>query len=189
MKNPAVKSLSIAISALAIGAVALGTHAEARSLRPSFNFARSRPSAPMQFNKVNFGSVASVKQFLSSPQPTATSSGRWLSWMTTTPYGQRGWSQNIAGRAVLGASDIRLKRDIVALGRLDDGLVLYRFRYNWSDQVYVGVMAQEVAAVVPAAVVRGPDGYLLVDYARLGLRMQTWSEWSAANGDPRAIAN
>ena len=38
-------------------------------------------------------------------------------------------------------------------------------------------MAQEVEAVMPAAVVRGSDGYLLVDYDRLGLRMQTWQEW------------
>ena len=77
-------------------------------------------------------------------------------------------------------SDIRLKRDIVALARLDNGIGLYRYRYLWSDQLYVGVMAQEVAGIVPAAVVCGPDGYLRVDYRRLGLRLQTWEEWQAA---------
>ena len=41
-------------------------------------------------------------------------------------------------------------------------------------------MAHEVAAIRPEAVRRGPDGYLRVDYARLGLRMQTWDEWVAA---------
>jgi hypothetical protein len=30
---------------------------------------------------------------------------------------------------------------------------------------------------MPAAVVRGPDSYLRVDYGRLGLRLQTWDEW------------
>src|SRR5258708_37967197 len=39
------------------------------------------------------------------------------------------------------ASDRRLKRNIVPLARLESGLGLYRYRYVWSDQVYVGVMA------------------------------------------------
>ena len=64
-------------------------------------------------------------------------------------------------------SDIGLKHDIVQLGTAADGIGLYRFQYNWSDQVYVGVIAQEVMAVRPDAVTRGSDGYLLVDYKRL----------------------
>ena len=76
-------------------------------------------------------------------------------------------------------SDIRLKQDIVLLQRLDDGLGLYSFRYLWSDQVYVGVIAQEVQAVRPDAVLRDRDGFLSVDYGRLGMRMQTWDKWIA----------
>jgi hypothetical protein len=79
-------------------------------------------------------------------------------------------------------SDIRLKRDIAPVGRLADGLDMYRYRYLWSDTIHVGVMAQEVAASRPDAVHRGADGYLRVDYARLGLRMQTWDEWVATQG-------
>jgi Chaperone of endosialidase len=78
-------------------------------------------------------------------------------------------------------SDIRLKRDITQVGELDSGIGLYRYQYLWSDTTYVGVMAQEVAAVKPEAVLRGADGYLRVDYGRLGLRMQTWDEWVAAH--------
>jgi Chaperone of endosialidase len=74
----------------------------------------------------------------------------------------------------------RLKRDIEQVARLDNGLALYRYRYKWSDQVYIGVMAQEVALVRPDAVVRGTDGYLRVDYSRLGLRLMTWEEWVAS---------
>jgi hypothetical protein len=71
-------------------------------------------------------------------------------------------------------SDIRLKRDIVLVGRLDNGLGLYRYRYLWSDVVYVGVMAQEVAMIRPDAIVRdGIDDYLRVDYSRLGLKLMT----------------
>jgi hypothetical protein len=78
-------------------------------------------------------------------------------------------------------SDIRLKRDIAALGEHENGINLYRFRYLWSDTVHVGVMAQEVAAARPDAVRQGADGYLRVDYARLGLRMRTWDQWTAAH--------
>jgi hypothetical protein len=78
-------------------------------------------------------------------------------------------------------SDIRPKRDITQVGELDGGINLYRYRYLWSDTIYVGVMAQEVAAVKPEAVLRGADGYLRVDYARLGLRLQTLDQWAAAH--------
>jgi hypothetical protein len=86
-------------------------------------------------------------------------------------------------------SDIRLKRDIVDVGHLENGIGLYRYRYIWSDQVYVGVMAQEVAEIVPDAVVYGDDGYLRVDYARLGLRLITWEEWVAGAGPCRGISS
>jgi len=74
-------------------------------------------------------------------------------------------------------SDIRLKHDIVFLGYLNDGLGLYRFSYNGSDKPYVGVMAQEVERIVPAAVTRGRDGYLLVNYEKLGLKFQSYDHW------------
>jgi hypothetical protein len=76
-------------------------------------------------------------------------------------------------------SDVRLKRDVAALGQHADGINLYRFRYLWSDTIHVGVMAQEVAATRPDAVQQGADGYLRVDYARLGLRIRTWDEWTS----------
>jgi FecR protein len=88
--------------------------------------------------------------------------------------GQQGSSSSSGNSS---SSDMRLKRDIVEVARLNSGIHLYRFRYNWSDQVYVGVMAQEVAMVEPDAVERGPDGYLKVFYGKLGLRLETWDEW------------
>jgi outer membrane immunogenic protein len=83
-------------------------------------------------------------------------------------------------------SDIRLKRDVTLVGRLDDGLGLYRYRYLWSDTVYVGVMAQEVALIRPDAVVRDAlDDYLRVDYRRLGLRLMTLPDWDARSKGER----
>jgi hypothetical protein len=85
-------------------------------------------------------------------------------------------------------SDIGAKHDIVLLGHLDNGLGFYRFSYNGSDKAYVGVMAQEVQAVMPNAVVRGSDGYLRVYYDQLGLRMQTWEDWIGSGAKIPATA-
>ena len=45
-------------------------------------------------------------------------------------------------------------------------------------------MAQEVQAVRPDAVVRGRDGYLRVDYGRIGAPFQTWDRWLISGGQP-----
>ena len=74
-------------------------------------------------------------------------------------------------------SDVRLKHDLVLLGRLDNGIGLYRFSYNGSDNAYVGVIAQEVQTVMPRAVARDRDGYLRVFYDKLGLVFQTYHHW------------
>ena len=81
-------------------------------------------------------------------------------------------------------SDARAKRDITPLAQRENGLQLYRYHYAWSDTLYVGVLAQEVREVAPSAVLRGADGYLRVDYARLGLRLQTWDDWIALHSKP-----
>jgi hypothetical protein len=77
-------------------------------------------------------------------------------------------------------SDMRLKHDVALLGRLDNSIGLYRFVYDGGHTAYVGVMAQEVQAVVPQAVARGRDGYLLVFYDKLGLKFQSYDEWIAS---------
>jgi Protein of unknown function (DUF3300) len=79
-------------------------------------------------------------------------------------------------------SDIRLKHDIALLGRLDNGLGVYRFSYNGSNKAYVGVIAQEVAHIRPDAAVVGTDGYLRVRYEKLGLKFETYQEWLSSGG-------
>ncbi len=87
------------------------------------------------------------------------------------------------------ASDARLKRDIELISRRDDGLGIYRYRYLWSDTEYVGVLAQEAAAIAPHAVRRGADGWFRVNYDALGLAMTTWDDWrSGKRFVPTAIA-
>ena len=91
-----------------------------------------------------------------------------------------GWARRPGGRGG-GArrSDMRLKHDIVLLGRLDDGLGYYRFVYNGGHTAYVGVMAQEVQTVMPEAVMHGADGYMRVSYDLLGLPFETYEQWVA----------
>ena len=43
-------------------------------------------------------------------------------------------------------------------------------------------MAQEVQQIEPSAVWRDHDGYLMVDYDRIGLKFMTWKEWLARTG-------
>ena len=74
-------------------------------------------------------------------------------------------------------SDRRLKTGVARVATLSSGVGLYRFKYLWDATEYVGVMAQEVQEIVPAAVVEGADGFLRVDYAKLGLEMQTYADW------------
>lgn len=68
-----------------------------------------------------------------------------------------------AGLGALGGlfSDRRLKRDIVKVGEDANGNI-YRFKYIWSDEVYEGRMADELAQVRPDAVEVTADNYLRV---------------------------
>src|SRR5438105_2706673 len=83
-------------------------------------------------------------------------------------------------RRVVRRSDMMLKHDISLIGHLENGLGFYRFTYNGSDKPYVGVMAQEVQTVMPAAVLRGSDGYLRVSYDKLGVKFQSYDRWVAS---------
>jgi hypothetical protein len=71
--------------------------------------------------------------------------------------------------SILGACDIRLKTNIVPAGVVD-GHNIYEFDYiDPADGVgrNVGVMAQEVMQTRPDAVLRRPDGMLMVNYSIL----------------------
>ena len=69
-------------------------------------------------------------------------------------------------------SDIRLKADIEPMGQRG-GHNWYKFRYVWEDPgtVHEGVMAQEVMATRPDAVIMHPLGFYMVNYDALGLEM------------------
>lgn len=70
-------------------------------------------------------------------------------------------------------SDIRLKDNITKVGSLENGISLYTWEWNdegkrlAGDDPTYGVLAQEVQEVIPEAVTRGNEGYLMVNYAKL----------------------
>lgn len=62
-------------------------------------------------------------------------------------------------------SDRRVKRDIKRIGTADNGLPIYSYRYVWGGPTQIGVMAQDVERVNPAAVAEF-GGIKAVDYGR-----------------------
>lgn len=69
------------------------------------------------------------------------------------------------GGSLIGAfSDARLKTDIRRVGTLDNGLGVYSYRFKEGGPYQIGVMAQEVAEVMPEAVIVDDSGYLKVRY-------------------------
>jgi hypothetical protein len=88
---------------------------------------------------------------------------------------ERAAAQTNSTSSVLQKSDRRLKTDLVRVAVHPAGFGVYRFKYLWSDTEYRGVLAQEVLAAMPEAVVRGDDGFLRVDYAAIGMRMERYT--------------
>ncbi len=82
-------------------------------------------------------------------------------------------TSNGAGAAgPVAVSDERLKTEIRPVGQTVHGLTLYEFRYIGQPELWRGVMAQEVAEIMPSAVHRHHTGYLMVDYDALGTAME-----------------
>jgi hypothetical protein len=71
----------------------------------------------------------------------------------------------LGGAAIL-ASDRRVKTDIVRIGKMDNGLPLYSFKYKGKPGYNIGVMAQDVEKVKPDAVIE-INGVKHVNYGAL----------------------
>lgn len=72
-----------------------------------------------------------------------------------------------------GSSDIRLKENIVKVGKALSGLNIYEWNYKSApNSRYRGVMAQEVLTIFPEAVVKAFDGFLGVRYDLIDVDME-----------------
>jgi hypothetical protein len=75
-------------------------------------------------------------------------------------------------------SDRRLKRNITFL-ETRNGVKVYSFQYLWSDEYFVGVMAQDLLGTEHASAVIEHNGYYTVDYSQLGFNMQLLSDYNS----------
>lgn len=75
-----------------------------------------------------------------------------------------------AGLSTIALSDRRLKTNIVKMGTLANGLNVYKYNYLSDRDIQFGVMADEVATLLPEAL--GPiiGGYNTVDYSKIEMR-------------------
>ena len=141
---------------------------------------RTQPLA--EFNAIRTGAMPQMPTFMGVPQ--TQQAGTNIAGIYSDNYNQQMAAYNaqqasdnafMGGLMGLGGtlgaawlrSDRRLKRNIQRIGSLASGLPLYAYRYLWSDAPQIGVMAQEARELFPDAV-REFDGFLAVDYSRIG---------------------
>lgn len=76
-------------------------------------------------------------------------------------------TKGVMGMPFMQFSDERLKKDIKKVGKTDDGLNVYTYKYKGDETPQMGVMAQEVAKKNPSAVGVHASGFLGVDYSKV----------------------
>lgn len=64
-------------------------------------------------------------------------------------------------------SDRRLKTDIRRVGQTDGGVPIYVYRYGNMGPFLMGVMADEIEAINPEAVIEHVSGFKMVDYSEV----------------------
>ena len=137
--------------------------------------------APNQYNWNNMNKYASIVTpgagiggSSTSNQQTSTNpfagalggalGGAALAGALPAAWGVTSGMGALGGAAMALLSDRRFKTDIERVGTLDNGLGVYRYRYKSGGPIQIGVMADEVKAVNPGAVIN-VDG---VDYVNYG---------------------
>jgi len=90
----------------------------------------------------------------------------------------------------IGESDIRLKDHIEQVATLSNGLKIYSFKYKSREGSFVGVMAQDLLANAKwsKAVIKRQDGFYMVNYSMLGIKMTTLENWHK-NGNRSILLN
>jgi len=125
-----------------------------------------------ELNALLTGSQVSMPQMPSFSQATKSETPQLLQAAQmqgqANESGGMDWGSLIGTAAKVGGmammSDLRLKSNLEAIGAYR-GLTVYAF--DLGGRRRVGVLAQDVAVLYPHAVIVGPAGYLMVDYAAL----------------------
>jgi hypothetical protein len=152
-------------------AIGQGDNAQATALQ---NQSALKNASLNQLNALRSGTQIQNPSFTNAP--TSNAAGTDISGLIERNYGQQSANANnfnsglfsLAGSAAMAASDRRLKHNVVKIGRHRIGVPRYAYSYLGSARRYIGVMAQDVAKVMPAAVVTMPSGFLSVNYGMIG---------------------
>lgn len=144
---------------------------EAGANADAYNTARSNFEADRAAKLGGYQSLMSILQGTprnvsttgtSTGSATQKQSGSFLD--TVLGLGQLGLS------AASTFSDPRLKKHVSLIERMANGLGIYRFRYLWersTEPEHIGVMADEVATIMPEALGPVISGFMTVNYDKL----------------------
>ena len=163
-----------------------------QALQQNFGNAQTLQQQPINIlNAVRSGAQMQAAQ---QPQVGVSSPGQLATWsgpdllgaataqgqynqglynsQTAASSNQMSGLMGLAGTGMMAyaMSDRRTKENIIKVGKLDNGLNLYKFEYKpeWKDEAgygqHIGVMADEAENVLPEAVIIRPDGYKMVNY-------------------------
>jgi len=80
----------------------------------------------------------------------------------------RNSSQPGGGFNSIGFSDIRLKENVELIGKSPSNINIYKFNYKDSPTTYQGAMAHEV----PWASVQHSNGYMMIDYSKIDVKLK-----------------
>lgn len=146
-------SMNAGAGALAAGQAGLGAVGTAAGI--SNNAANTSIGAHQAVGNMALGKYnADLSAYNTAAQANA---GKWAAAGQLVGMG--------GSAAIMKFSDRRLKTDVVQVGRLENGLPVYCYRYVTGGPTELGVMADEVLKVKPEAVRRDPaTGYLQVRY-------------------------
>lgn len=110
---------------------------------------------------------------ISLGQQQAGNLANWQSNVTSAKNAQTAQNTQIGASVATAAlsalaafSDRRVKKDIKKVGKTDDGLPIYTYKYKGQNKTQMGVMAQDVEKKKPGAV-HEVGGIKMVNYAKI----------------------
>ena len=174
-----------------LGAVTSGMNTGLNANQQAFTQQAYNQMQPINvINALRTGSQVANPNYVNTPQQANTAGPDLLGAAQAQYQGQlaqtnannaasggfMGGLMNLANTGVqlYQGSDQSIKENITKIGRLDNGINIYKFDYRpeykdtWGHGTHIGVMAQEVEKVIPEAVATHKDGYKLVNYSLLG---------------------
>jgi hypothetical protein len=173
---------------LLLGATTQGFGVGQQANQQAFNQELTKYNMPLNtLSALRSGSQVQNPSFINAPQQATTSGADILGASQMGYNAQMGdfnaqqaaqanfnsGLMNLGGAGIMKYSDIRMKENIKQIHWLPNGLPVYEYEYKpeFKDIAghgkFVGVMAQEVEAVQPEAVITNANGYKMVNYGVL----------------------